>query len=484
MEELFNFEDSSASNPATNNAPGWSKGSAWAYGQLGSAAGPTDEPSFPYLYGTNLNGNYANNQNSLLTSPTYDIPNDGLAYVTFDKWVCTENSWDAVGLQIQVNGGSWSYFDPQIPGWYDGSPGYSGNQMYGNDAWMSGDCGQTNFENRQAPLSSYSGDEVRFRFRLSTDTSVTYQGGYIDNFGILISNYGQGGYWVSPLINMDDVHEFNHGWVDIEATIPENTSIRGSLLNAVDESTIPGYDNITFPFSLAGVDSEQFSNVRLKVIMDTNDEEATPQLERINIGGKRYLSATSSDYNGWEFSPSVEVLDGLLNATSIAGTITSEFIHSSRPIKSITLTGNFSSGLTVEAISSTGASLGQTSQGSIPFQVPQNGFALSISLPTNGWIDRMVISSNFAEPAVNPSIDIINDGSSEWSFPVGSDYGHYGWQSLISDGQDDFTRSAVVDLDGVSPSSIMVRLPSLSAVNNGMISIAPGQSLHLSLLLP
>lgn len=476
MEELFNFEDSTASNPETNNAPGWSKGSAWNYGQLGAGAGPTDEPSFPYLYGTNLNGNYANNQNSLLTSPAYEIPNDGLAYVTFDKWVCTENYWDAVGLEIQVNGGSWSYFDPQIPGWYDGSPGYSGNQMYGNDAWMNGDCGQTNFENRQAPLSSYSGDEVRFRFRLSTDTSVTYQGGYIDNFGILISNYGQGGYWVSPLINMDDVHEFNHGWVDIEATIPENTSIRGSLLNAVDESTIPGYENITFPFSLAGVDSEQFSNVRLKVIMDTNDEEATPQLERINIGGKRYLSATSSDYNGWEFSPSVEVLDGLLNATSIAGTITSEFIHSSRPIKSITLNGNFSSGLTIEAISSTGASLGQISQGSMPFQVPQNGFALSISLPTNGWIDRMVISSNFAEPAVNPSIDIINDGSSEWSFPMGYDYGHYGWQSLISDGQDYFTRSAVVDLDGVSPSSIVVRLPSLSAVNNGMISITPGQS--------
>ena len=69
-----------------------------------------------------LNGNYANNQNSLLTSPTYDIPNDGLAYLTFDKWICTENSWDAVGLQIQVNGGSWNYFDPQIPGWYDGSP--------------------------------------------------------------------------------------------------------------------------------------------------------------------------------------------------------------------------------------------------------------------------------------------------------------------------------------------------------------------------
>ena len=166
--------------------------------------------------------------------------------------------------------------------------------------------------------------------------------------------------------------------------------------------------------------------------MDTSDEEATPQLKKISVGGKRYLSATSSDYNGWEFSPSVEVIDELLNATSIAGTITSDYIHSSRPIKSITLTGNFSSGLMISALTSTGASLGQTSQGSIAFSIPQNGFALSISLPTNGWIDRMVITANFAEPAVNPSIDVINDGSSEWSFPIGSDYGHYGWQSMIS----------------------------------------------------
>ena len=474
MEELFNFEDSTASDPTSSNAPGWSKGTGWGYGQLGSAAGPSDPPSFPYVYGTNLNGNYANNLGSYLTSPTYEIPTDGLAYLTFDKWVCTETYWDAVGLMIKVNNGAWNYFDPQIPGWYDGSPGYTGNSMSGSDAWMNGDCGQTNFENRIAPLSSYSGDTLRFRFHIDTDTSVQYQGGYFDNFGILISNYGEGGYWLSPSINMDDIDTFNHGWIDIEASIPENTSIRGSLVDANDNSVIPGYDNITFPFSLAGVDSEQYSQIKLKVIMDTSDEESTPQLERISIGGKRYLSATGSDYNGWEFSPSIEVLDGLLNATSIAGTITSDFIHSSRPIKSVTLSGNFSSGLMIEALSSTGANLGQTSQGSIPFQVPQNGFALSISLPTNGWIDRMVISANFAEPALNPSIDVINDGSSEWSFPMGYDYGHYGWQSLISDNTETYTRSTSLELDGSGiQSSFMIRLPSLAAVNNGMISIAP-----------
>ena len=472
LDEQFGFEDSTASSPTTSNAAGWSKQSAWNYGQLGSSAGPANEPSFPYVYGTNLQGSYGNNQNSLLTSPTYDIPSEGLAYLTFDKWVCTENYWDAVGLQIKVNSGSWSYFDPQIPGWYDGAPGYSGNQMYGHDAWMGGDCGQTDFENRQASLSNYAGDEVRFRFRLSTDSSVTYQGGYVDNFGILIANYGQGGYWLSNAISMNNIDQFNYGWVDIEASIPDNTSITGSLVDINDE-IIPGYDNISFPFSLAGVNSEQYEMIRVKVIMDTNNEEATPMLKKISIGGKRYLATTSFDTNGWDFSPSIEVVNDLLNATSIAGSITSEFIHSSRPIKSITLSGNFSSGLTITALSSTGATLGQTSQGSIPFAVPQNGFALSISLPTNGWIDRMVISSNFAEPAVNSAIDVLNDGSVEWAFSMGSDYGHYGWQSLISDGYDTFTTGSDINLEASTPSTVIVRLPSLSAVNNGLISIAP-----------
>ena len=175
---------------------------------------------------------------------------------------------------------------------------------------------------------------------------------------------------------MSNIDTFNYGWVDIEATIPENTSITGSLID-ISDNVVPGYDNVTFPFSLAGVDSEEYELVRIKVLMDTSDEEVSPKLTKISIGGKRYLAASSADYNGWSFSPSIEVVDELLNATTIAGTITSDYIHSSRPIKSVTLSGNFSSGLMVTAYSFTGATLGQTSQGSIPFAIPQTGFSLS-----------------------------------------------------------------------------------------------------------
>ena len=138
------------------------------------------------------------------------------------------------------------------------------NQMYGHDAWMSGEIvTKTILKNRQAPLSSYAGDELRFRFRLSTDTSVTYQGAYIDNFGILIANYGAGGYWLSNAIDMSDVDTFNYGWVDIEQQFLKNSSIRGSLID-LDDNVIPGYNNITF-LSLAGVDSEEYESLRIKV---------------------------------------------------------------------------------------------------------------------------------------------------------------------------------------------------------------------------
>jgi len=84
----------------------------------------------------------------------------------------------------------------------------------------------------------------------------------------------------------------------------------------------------------------------------------------------------------------------------------------------------------------------------------------------------MVISSNFVEPAENPAVDMINDGSVDWSFPMGSDYGHYGWQSLVSDGIDSHTTGTNISLDSGTSSSIMVRLPSLAAVNNGIISVS------------
>ena len=476
--ESFGFEDSGANAPTVSDATGWSRSpttgsntNKWTLGQLGSQAGPsTMEPSFPYVYGVNMNGNYGNNANALLTSPSYEIPANSSATLTFEKWVCTENYWDAIGLQIKVNNQAWQHFDPGLTGWYDGSVGYSGNAMFGNDAWMSGDCSQTNFENRQAPLSQYAGDTVKFRFQIWTDSSVQYEGGYIDDFGILIPNYSVGGSWTSPPIDLTSVDEFNLGWLDIDALVPTNTSLTGTLIDTSTGAVVNGLEDVAFPMSLAGVDSALHDSVKVEVNLDSLNPEVSPRIKKISLGGKRFLSADSFDTNGWDMSPSVEIVDGLLNATTIAGTITSDYIHSSRPIKSIDVSGNTSSGIAITAYDENGNQIGTSGAGGVGFTYPVTGFSLSIALPTNGWIDRMVLTAEFAEPAKNPSLDVLDDGSTEWSFPMGDDYGHYGWQSLISG--DSEVVSSTLDLDGTNPASVTVRIPTSASLYGGIIAVA------------
>ena len=478
--QSLSFEDSGANAPTVSDASGWSRnpsssstaiGNKWALGQLGPNAGPsTQEPSFPYVYGTNLNGDYGNQADAYLISPSYSIPAGSSATLTFNKWVCTENYWDAVGLYIKVNSGAWTYFDPGIANWYDGSVGYSGNSMFGNNAWMSGDCNQDEFENRQASLSQYAGDTVKFRFRLDTDFSVTYEGGYIDDFGILIPNYSQPGAWMSPPIDLTSIDDFNLGWIDVDATVPTNTTITGTLLDSSTGQVIGGFEEVDFPISLAGIDPDQHPHIKVQVDIDSLDPEVTPRIKKLSIGGKRFLTAESTGANGWDLSTSIEVVDGLLNATSIAGTITSPYLHSSRPIKSITLSGNYSSGVALVAYDVNGAQLGTGGAGGVAFTYPTTGFALSLSLPTNGWIDRMVFTANFALPALNPAVDVMDDGSTDWSFPSGDDYGHYGWQSLISGDANQV--SATLDLDGSSASSVTVRIPTSASIYSGIVSIA------------
>ena len=216
--------------------------------------------------------------------------------------------------------------------------------------------------------------------------------------------------------------------------------------------------------------------MKLKVHMGTNNEEETPRIDKIHIGGKRILNAAALEGNGWDFSASVSLIDGLLNASGVAGTVSSDYLHSSRPIKSIGLSGNFSSGLSIDFTGPNGGTLGTASQGGLTFTYPQPGFGVSMSLPKNGWIDSLVLTANFAEPALNPDIDVIGDETHEWSFPFGSNYGHYGWQSLLADsgGEPQYqATSDILTLDGSSPASLSFRIPAAGAVNTGIIAISP-----------
>ena len=165
-----------------------------------------------------------------------------------------------------------------------------------------------------------------------------------------------------------------------------------------------------------------------------------------------------------------------MNATAVTGTITSDFVFSPRPIKSVTIQGNISSSVSVTVFDKSGNSLGSANKGgTIQFSHQQVGFSESVNLPTNGWIDVLRISSTFSDPSSNSQLDVLNDGSDEWSFPMFDGdyaYGNLGWQSWIDIG-DSVSRSASLSLDGSNPVDLTVLIPDSASVNSGFISIAP-----------
>ena len=485
------FEDSTASNPSTSMpGGGWTRNNAnsaatakWSYGQITSSVGPTNsEPSFPYAMAINLGGIYALNLNADLISPAYTLPANSSSSLVFDHWACFENNWDGAGIFIKVNSGSWNYWDPgnnfydtpSIAYTYAGIP--QGSNYFGSvhctGQGSAYTVTTTVFEHKEASLAQYAGDTVRFKFHGGSDSIWNYAGWYLDNVGVMISNYGEGGDWLSPVFSASDIHDFNLGFIDIDASISPDTWVRASLIDTYTGEVVPGYSNVSFPISLAGVDTTTTPQMRLKLHMDTNNDEETPRVMKIHIGGKRVLSAAALEGNGWDFSASVSLIDGLLNATGVAGTISSDYLHSSRPIKSVGLSGNFSSGLAINLLGPSGGTLGTMSQGVLAFTYPQPGFGVSISLPTNGWIDKMVLTANFAEPALNPDIDVLGDETHEWSFPMGDDYGHYGWQSMLS-GMGSTVTSTTVSIGDFAPSTMTLRIPAAGVVNAGIISVAP-----------
>jgi len=490
---MLGFEDSSANTPSVSDAPGWSRSTSgtcssdkckFTLNRVSSNSGPPTTASFPYAYGVGFSGLYENGINEArLISPVYDIPMNGTSYLTFDHWSCSEASWDGGAVFIKINGGSWLHFDP---GWYSSTAYTSaGHNLAGSAIFSMDHCTGTassgswsstsQMTNLRANLNSYKGDSVQFKFAFGSDAIWNLAGWFIDNAGVQISNYGAPGSWVSPSFTLDNAKQFNLGFVDIEGQAHDGW-IRGSILDAGTGTQVPGFSNLSFPISLAGIDSDQYPQVRVKIHMGSNDIEQTPILSRVTVGGKRILNADSGQ-NGWDLSAGVEVVDGLLNATAVTGTITSDFVFSPRPIKSVTIQGNISSSVSVTVYDKLGNSLGSANKGgTIQFSHQQVGFAASVNLPTNGWIDVLGISSTFSNPPSNSRLDVLNDGIDEWSFPMfdGDDYayGNLGWQSWIDLG-DSVSRSAPLYLDGSNPESLTVMIPESATVNSGFVSIAP-----------
>ena len=482
IDQVLGFENSFATPPESEHASGWSHsgstgGTTWEYGFPGSSLTLEEPNSFPYLYGTDLNGEYLDNWNGYLESPQYDIPTSG-ATLQFAKWACMDQfDSDGAVLQYKVNNGGWQYFQPSIPGWYDGVKTSWNNPFGTNEVWFNDDCGLDEMSFREAPLDQWGGETMTFRFWFQSDTCCQsstwanddFEGFYLDDFGVLIPNYSSNGSWLSPDIQLTNHDSFNLGFLDIDAEIPEGTRVLASIIDATTMIPVDGYQMRSLPLSMAGINPVSSPSVNVQLHLETVNSSLTPVIKSVRLDGFRTLSADSGEGNGWEFSPSLVIENGEIVTTGIAGGIDSDFVTSSRPIKAVTVSGDYS-GVTLSFKDANGANLGPPSVtgGLVEFPWSQPGFRVDISLSPTGYINQLNISAKFTEPAKSPSLDLGSDGTDDWLFPFGTSYGHLGWQSMIDSGTS--TRSTSLVLDPSNPSTVPVIVPAGSSTDPNLDS--------------
>ncbi|MDF1520338.1 MAG: Ig-like domain-containing protein [Brevefilum sp.] len=137
----------------------------WEWGV--PTTGPEAAYSGPYVWATNLAGNYNNSEASYLTSPVIDLSSySGLApTLSFVHWMDSEsNTWDWGAVEVTKDGGAtW------------------------DNAWEKfGDVMTWTPKSLQLD-SSYAVSDFQFRFFMRSDSSVNYPGWYIDDVAVTVS---------------------------------------------------------------------------------------------------------------------------------------------------------------------------------------------------------------------------------------------------------------------------------------------------------
>lgn len=126
----------------------------------GSAWSTTDQVFYSSKHSwTDSPGDYTNNSDTMLTLNAA-VPVPQLAFLRFHAKMALETGYDFLDVEVSSNGGtSWSKV-LSLTGFKDWSP-YS------------------------VPLSQFAGSNALFRFRMRTDSSIVYDGVYLDDIQIV-----------------------------------------------------------------------------------------------------------------------------------------------------------------------------------------------------------------------------------------------------------------------------------------------------------
>jgi len=162
----------------TNNGSLVNSDNVWEWGAFTS--GPGAGYSGTNGWATGIGGPYPVGANTMLDTPAPFLVEEPNAMLEFWHWYNIETSWDGGNVKISTDGGgSWSVIVPLT--------GYTGvantsNPLNGEEIFTG--TGQMFWELAQFDLGSYVGQSVMFRWNFGSDSSVTYDGWYIDDVAI------------------------------------------------------------------------------------------------------------------------------------------------------------------------------------------------------------------------------------------------------------------------------------------------------------
>lgn len=220
---------------------GWTHdGSLWQRGV--PTSGPSTVPSPPNVWATNLSGNYTNSANNSLVSPMIDLSNVQQAVLTFNHWYEIETNYDYGYVEVKRNEGStWE----MLTRFSDSNNGKQWEQVV-------------------LDLTPYVGGEVQVRFRLTSDSSVTKFGWYIDDFRILATSAEVTTYsdpYVesvkpkfvesAPQVNMVDIVRLDQTIADVAQLSPRLNALPiGATITVVETGISTSSDPGTGRYSL------------------------------------------------------------------------------------------------------------------------------------------------------------------------------------------------------------------------------------------
>ena len=136
--------------------------SSWSWGA--PTRGPIGAHTAPFAWGTNLDGNYGDNEDGYLTSPPIDLTaaGDQPMLLSWWGWLQTESGYDFASVEI--------------------SDGIGWTTILSASGILTTDWSEFGFFLEP----TYSVPEFQIRFRLQSDNSVTYPGFYVDDVSISI----------------------------------------------------------------------------------------------------------------------------------------------------------------------------------------------------------------------------------------------------------------------------------------------------------